>query len=225
MVSSNFLTGAALLALASTAAAASSPCPYNYPPVLNSTGSDKGLIFTVVSSNPQTNNRAVQLRPNPFLAGAFFGGVDDKSAVLLGNLVDAGLYAQGRDAYNQVHDLGPTAYLSERREVNGTTQYSFAFANATQWPGAVEQGFRLLGGPSDGAYGLYHEEGVGVANGFMLCEADVDLDNGGWFQLFYYTYAQTSADIPGCESVGVRTTVAASILNGACDIGGVVATD
>lgn len=57
----------------------------------------------------------------------------------------------------------------------------------------------------------------------MLCEAVIDLDDGAWYQLFYYTYPEVPADFPGCEFVGVRTTVAATISNGECDIGGVTA--
>lgn len=57
----------------------------------------------------------------------------------------------------------------------------------------------------------------------MLCEAVVDVDEGGWYQLFYYGYMEEPAEFVGCEFVGVRTTVAATIFNGVCDVGGVVA--
>jgi len=89
----------------------------------------------------------------------------------------------------------------------------------------VEQDWLLLGGESDGTYSLFHATPVGLVNGFILCDAVIDLDNGPWQQLFYYTYTETPADLPGCEFVGVRTTVAATISNGECDIGGVVVTD
>jgi hypothetical protein len=141
--------------------------------------------------------------------------------------------SQARNEVNQLYNLGPTGYLNEREEVNGTTQYSFGFATPNASiiessffpPGEVEQDWYLLGGESDGTYSLFHTTGVGIVNGFLLCEAVIDLDTGAWYQLFYYTYTQTPADFPSCESVGVRTTVAATILNGECDIGGVVATD
>lgn len=77
----------------------------------------------------------------------------------------------------------------------------------------------LLGGYPDGNYNLYHQTGLDIENGFVLCEADIDLDNGGWYQLFYYQYSEEAADLPGCEFVGVSTTVAANIDNGACYIG------
>lgn len=90
--SNKLLTGTVLVGLlATTAFAASSPCPFNYPVELNSTESGNGLVFTVISNNPITDNRAVQLRPNPFFPGALFAAIDNTSSVLLGNLVDAGL--------------------------------------------------------------------------------------------------------------------------------------
>lgn len=62
----------------------------------------------------------------------------------------------------------------------------------------------------------------------MLCEA---IDNQGdagasrYYQLLYYADTEGGpADFAGCESVGVRTTVAATIENGVCDIGGYVAS-
>jgi hypothetical protein len=87
---SNLVPGAVLAFLATTASAASSPCPFNYPSELNSTQSGNGLVFTVISNNPVTDNRAIQLRPNPFFPGAFFAAIDNTSSVLLANLVDAG---------------------------------------------------------------------------------------------------------------------------------------
>jgi len=233
MFSSNLLTSAIVAFLATTVSAASSPCPFNYPSELNSTESGNGLVFTVISNNPVTDNRAVQLRPNPFFPGAFFAAIDNTSSVLLSNLVDAGLYSEARNEVNQLFDLGPTGYLNERQEVNGTTQYTFGFATpdpsiieSSFFPaGEVEQDWYLLGGESDGTYSIFHQTGDEIANGFMLCEAEIDLDSGSWYQLFYYNYEQTPADFPGCEFVGVRTTVAATISNGECDIGGVVATD
>ncbi|KAI1084635.1 hypothetical protein F5B20DRAFT_522454 [Whalleya microplaca] len=211
---------AVTLALASGALAASSPCPFNYPSALNNTESSNGLIFTIASNNPATNNRAVQLRANPFLEGGFFGGIDASSPVLLGNFKDSGFYSQARNTVNQLYDLGPTGYLNQRDETNGTSRFSFAFANATQWPGQVEQEWTLTGASSTGTYGLYHNEPLGTVNGFLLCEADIDLDNGAWYQLFYQTYSQIPHEFPNCESVGVRTSVAANINNGVCDIGG-----
>ncbi|KAI0132353.1 hypothetical protein BJ170DRAFT_592315 [Xylariales sp. AK1849] len=224
MVSSKAFTGA-VLALANICAAVNSPCPFNYPTDLNNTESGNGLVFTAITNNPLTNNRAVQLRPNPFLPGAFFVGIDNSSSVLLGNLRDAGLYSQARSMLNQLYDLGPTAYLNQRDVVGTTTRYTVGFANATQWPGEVDQGWYLLAPSEQGEYGLYHDVAGGVSNGFLLCEADTDVEDGAWYQLFYNEYAGSPTDIDGCEYIGVRTAVGASILNGNCDIGGVVATE
>ncbi|KAH9885888.1 hypothetical protein F4778DRAFT_488727 [Xylariomycetidae sp. FL2044] len=204
--------------------AAGSECPFNYPAELNNTESRNGLVFTLAANNPAVNNRAIQLRPNPFFEGGFFGGVDASSPVLLGNLRGAGLYSEARNEVNQLYDLGPTAYLNQRDAQDGNVRYSFAFANATEWPGAVEQAWYLQAPGSDGTYSLFHDEAVGVVHGFLLCEADIDLDNGPWYQLFYQTYESEPYDFPGCESVGVRTTVAATIFNGECDVGGIVAS-
>ncbi|KAI0401517.1 hypothetical protein F4802DRAFT_425023 [Xylaria palmicola] len=216
------LTSLALLA-AGTLSAQTSSCPFNYPPELNTTQSHNGLVLTIASNNPITNNRAIQLRANPYLPGAFFAGVDAASPVLLTNLADSALRSQARDLFNQLYDLGPTAYLNQRDEVNGTARYTVGFANATTWPGEVESKWYLSGGAPDGAYGLYHAEPLGTAHGFVLCAADHDLGPGPWYQLFYYAYSvSTPADLPGCEFIGLRTTVGATIYNGACEIGGFV---
>ncbi|KAI0598660.1 hypothetical protein F4775DRAFT_553806 [Biscogniauxia sp. FL1348] len=219
----SFITAA--LALVSGALAASSSCPYNYPVELNNTESHSGLVFTVISSNPATNNRPVQLRPNPFFVnGSYFAGIDNSSSVLLGNFRDGGFYSQARNTVNQLYDLGQTGYLNQRDETDGTVRFSVGFADAADWPGQVEQEWYLSGGSTDGTYSLFHEEPNGIVHGFLLCAADIDLDHGAWYQLFYYTYAQQPHDFAGCESVGVRTTVAPIIDNGACDIGGVTGT-
>ena len=165
----------------------------------------------------------MQLRPNIFFEGGYFTAIDDSSPVLLGNLKNGGLYSQARNIFNQLFDLGPTGYLNLRREVDDTSQWSVGFANATLWPGAVEQEWNLSAPTNDGTYSLFHEEPLGVTHGFLLCNADIDLSNGPWFQLFYQTSAGSTTDFEGCESVGVRTSVGASIFNGECDIGGVTA--
>lgn len=216
------LSSLALLA-ASSVLAQSSTCPFNYPATLNSTQSHNGLVFTIASNNPVTANRAVQLRPNPNLEGGFFVGLDATSAVLLSNFDDAAIASQARDISNQLYDLGPTGYLNLRDEVNGTSRYTVGFANASTWPGEVENKWYLSGGSVDGTYSVYHEVPLATVNGFVLCEADHDLEPGPWYQLFYYEYTQEPADFPECEFVGVRTTVAATISNGECDIGGIVA--
>ncbi|KAI1187778.1 hypothetical protein F5B17DRAFT_303857 [Nemania serpens] len=213
----------ALLA-AGTAFAQSSTCPFNYPITLNATQSLNGLVFTIASNNAVTNNRAIQLRPNPNLKGGFFAGLDATSPVLLSNLARGGLKSQARSLYNQIYDLGPTAYLNLRDDINGTQRYTVGVVNATTWPGKVDRHWILIGGEADGTYGLYHDEPVGVVNGFLLCVADHDLRPGPWYQLFYYTYESSSADIPGCESVGLRTTVSATIQDGKCAIGGYMAS-
>ncbi|KAI1305530.1 hypothetical protein F5Y03DRAFT_356216 [Xylaria venustula] len=213
----------ALLATGS-ALAAQSICPFNYPVELNSTQSTNGLTFTIASTNPVTANRVLQLRTNPNLDGGFFVGLDASSPVLLSNLANASVLSQARNEVNQLYDLGATGYLNLRDEINGTSRYTVGFANASTWPGEVEREWYLDGGDSDGTYGLYHTEPLEIVNGFVLCQADHDLDPRAWYQLFYYTYSQTPADLPGCEFVGVRTTVAPTIYNGACDIAGFVAT-
>lgn len=91
MFSLKMLNGAVLAFLATTVYASSSACPFNYPSELNSTQSGNGLVFTIISNNPVTDNRVVQLRPNIFFPGAFFAAIDNTSSVLLANLVDAGL--------------------------------------------------------------------------------------------------------------------------------------
>ncbi|KAI0856898.1 hypothetical protein F4860DRAFT_491606 [Xylaria cubensis] len=209
-----------LALLATDALAQSSTCPFNYPAELNSTQSHNGLVFTLASNNPVTNNRALQLRVNPFLEGGFFVGVDASSPVLLANFEDAAFKSAARNEFNQLYDLGPTGYLNLRDEINGTSRYTVGFANASTWPGEVEKEWYLAGGSEDGTYAVYHQEPLETVNGFVLCQADHDLDPGPWYQLFYYTYAQTPADFPECEFVGVRTTVGATIYNGACSIGG-----
>ncbi|KAI1506436.1 hypothetical protein F5X99DRAFT_364196 [Biscogniauxia marginata] len=216
---------AATLALASGVLSASSSCPYNYLVELNSTESHNGLVFNVISSNPDTNNRPVQLRPNPlFEEGSYFVGVDNSSAVLLGNFRDGGFYSQARNQVNQLYDLGQTGYLNQRDETDGTVRLTVGFADAADWPGEVEKEWYLQGGSTDGTYSLFHQEPNGIVHGFLLCAADIDLDNGSWYQLFYYTYSQQPHDFPKCEFVGVRTTVAPIINNGACNIGGVTGT-
>ncbi|KAI0804883.1 hypothetical protein GGR55DRAFT_304364 [Xylaria sp. FL0064] len=222
MKSSIQITSLALLATG--ALAAQSICPYNYPIELNTTESNNGLIYTIASTNPATNNRGLQLRPNPNLEGGFFVGLDTTSPVLLSNFANASVKSQARSLENQLYDLGPTAYLNLRDEINSTSRYTVGFANASTWPGQVESEWYLSGGASDGTYDLYHQEGLNIVHGFVLCTADHDLEPGPWYQLFYYTYQQTPADFPECEFVGVRTTVAPTIYNGECDIGGFVAT-
>ncbi|KAI1748245.1 hypothetical protein F4782DRAFT_380014 [Xylaria castorea] len=212
-----------LALLATGALAQSSNCPFNYPAELNSTQSHNGLVFTLASNNPVTNNRALQLRVNPFLEGGFFVGVDASSPVLLANFEDAAFKSQARNQINQLYDLGATGYLNLRDEINGTSRNTVGFANASTWPGEVEAEWYLAGGSEDGTYSVFHREPLNTVNGFVLCQADHDLDPGPWYQLFYYTYAQTPADFPECEFVGVRTTVGATIYNGVCDIGGIVA--
>jgi hypothetical protein len=212
------------IGLATLTEAAGSTCPLNYPAEVNNTKSHNGLVLTIASNNASTNNRALQLRPNPFLEGSFFVGVDASSPVLLANFREAGFYSQARDIFNQLYDLGPTGYLNLRDDTNGTQHWTVGFANATQWPGEVERAWYLAGGSEDGTYGLYHKEDLGVVHGFILCEPEVDLDNGPWLQLFYQTYTEFPTDTLKCESIGLRTTVAATIYNGACDIGGYVAT-
>ncbi|KAI0099309.1 hypothetical protein GGR51DRAFT_552040 [Nemania sp. FL0031] len=212
-----------VLLAASAVAAQSSTCPFNYPVNLNATQSSNGLIFTIASTNPVTNNRALQLRTNPFLDGGFFVGLDASSSVLLSNFADGGLKSQARNLFNQLYDLGPTAYLNLRDETNGTDRYTVGFANASTWPGQVDAEWYLSGGAPDGNYDLFHQEPIGIVHGFLLCVADHDLDPGPWYQLFYYTYSQIPADFPECESIGIRTTVGATIYNGECEIGGFVA--
>ncbi|KAI1424833.1 hypothetical protein F5Y12DRAFT_425469 [Xylaria sp. FL1777] len=215
---------ASMALLATGVLSAQSICPFNYPVQINSTQSNNGLVFTIASTTSTTNNRGIQLRTNPFLEGGFFAGLDAASPVLLTNFQNSSVKSQARNLENQLYDLGPTAYLNLRDEVNGTKRYTVGFANASTWPGQVESEWYLSGGAPDGTYDLYHDEPLNTVHGFILCEADLDLDPGPWHQLFYYTYAQTPVDFPECEYVGVRTTVAPTIYNGECDIGGFVAS-
>ncbi|CAJ2512119.1 Uu.00g077440.m01.CDS01 [Anthostomella pinea] len=210
------------LALVPAVLASGNTCPFNYPAELNTTESHQ--IFTIASNSPVTNNRAIQLRKNSYLQGGFFAGIDATSPVLLGNFRGGGFYSEACNDVNQPYDLGPTGYLSERDEINGTHRYNVGFTNATIWPGKVERSWYLLGGSSDGTYELYHEEPLEVVNGSLLCTADIDLDSGPWYQLFYNTCMEVPHEFPGCEYVGVTTTVAATIYNGKCDIAGLVAS-
>ncbi|KAI1431967.1 hypothetical protein GGR50DRAFT_30489 [Xylaria sp. CBS 124048] len=198
-------------------------CPFNYPIELKNTHSNNGLVFTIASTNPVTNNRAIQLRSNPDLDSGSFAGLDATSPVLLSNFQDGAFKSLERNQVNQLEDLGATGYLNQRDEIESTHRYTVGFANATEWPGDVDRAWYLSGGSPDATYDLYHQEPIQVVNGFILCTADHDLDSGPWYQLFYYTYQQSPANFPECEFVGIRTTVAATILNGQCDIGGTVA--
>lgn len=58
---SPFIFAAAVLSLASLTLAKSASCPYNYPAFLNNTANSNGLVLTVISNNPVTNNRVVQV--------------------------------------------------------------------------------------------------------------------------------------------------------------------
>ncbi|KAI1327628.1 hypothetical protein F5Y16DRAFT_371268 [Xylariaceae sp. FL0255] len=219
---------ATALALSTGVLASSSTCPFNYPAEINTTDSGNGLVWTIASTNPVTNNRAIQLRTNPNIDGAFYVGLDASSSVLLGNLADGAIKSQARDEYNQLYDLGPTGYLSERTEINGTTEYIFGFANATVVGAGgttkqVDTNWTMIAPDNTGTYGLYHDEGDGVVNGFILCEADFDTAPGPWYVLLYYVYESEPANLPGCEFVGVRSTVAPDILNGECEIAGYTA--
>ncbi|KAF2149594.1 hypothetical protein K461DRAFT_49057 [Myriangium duriaei CBS 260.36] len=202
-----------------------SSCPYNYPVDLNTTKSAEGLTFNVISNNPLTNNRVLQLRPNPYSTGAgnfSFVGIDAHSPVLLANFNSGKWVSQARNLENQIYDLGPTGYLNLRTTVNGTSQYTVGFADATVYPAAADEGWKLEAPNFTGTYGLYHAEGDGVANGFILCDAsqgNADVNVKGFYQLFYYVYSETPAELKGCEFIGVRTTVAPDIENGACSIG------
>ncbi|KAI1269607.1 hypothetical protein F5Y18DRAFT_104607 [Xylariaceae sp. FL1019] len=206
--------------LGATTAGTGSICPFNYPAEVNTTESGNGLIFTIASNNPVTNNRALQLRTNPNSEGLYYVGLDASSPVLLSNFADGAIKSQARNQVNAIEDLGPTGYLNKRTVLNGTTEYIFGFANATTWPGEVDTDWYLSGGPLTGTYNLYHNEGLGVVNGFVLCEADFDTEPGPWYALFYYVYKSVPADLPGCEFVAVRTTVAPFIENGECEIAG-----
>ncbi len=212
------------LGLATRVAAASSPCPFNYPSNLNNTESGNGLVFTIASTNPVTNNRVVQLRPDPKIKTGSFGAIDSQSPVLLANFRAGGFYSQARNEVNQLYDLGPTGHFNSYDQTNGTTRFSFAFSDPGEWPGGVDTAWTLAAGSSTATYSLFHEVDEGLVNGFLLCEIDTDSEDDSWYRLFYNTYTGTPVNFPGCESVGVRTTVAPSILNGVCDIGGYVAT-
>ncbi|KAI0391011.1 hypothetical protein F5Y17DRAFT_461205 [Xylariaceae sp. FL0594] len=216
------LAGLAMGAAVPKAATAtsSSPCPFNYPADLRTTTSHNGLVYTVISNNPATDNRALQLRANPNLPGGFYVGIDAASPVLLGNFREGGWYAQARDQFNQLYDLGPTGYLNQRDEVGTTHRYTVGFANATTWPGAVEKQWLLTAPSQDGTYGLYHDEPNEIAHGFILCAADHSLEQGPWYQLYYNTYEDQAHEFPGCEFIGVRTSVAPTIYNGECDVAG-----
>ncbi|KAK7752808.1 hypothetical protein SLS62_005150 [Diatrype stigma] len=217
-------------AMSATAAARSSSCPFNYPANLNTTESDNGLVFTIASTNAATNNRVVQLRPDPLIPTGSIAVIDPSSPVLLGNLRLGGFWSQARNNINQLYDLGPTGHLNsydETSAANGTTtRFSFAFSGPDEWPGGVDTDWALTAGSSTGTYSPFHAVDIGIVNGFLLCEQsgnDTDTGEGSWYRLFYLQYTGSPADIPGCESVGVRTSVAPSIFNGACDIGGYVA--
>ncbi|KAI0479512.1 hypothetical protein GGR56DRAFT_384911 [Xylariaceae sp. FL0804] len=206
------------------AAATSSVCPYNYPIQLNATDSKNGLVFTVASTNPITNNRAIQLRPSDAQhpgSTSSLAGIDATSPVLLANLVDGGLYSEARNEDNQLYALGPTGRLDLRDETDSTARYGLAFANATGTTTGADTAWQLTAIGSDGTYALYHSVPVGVVNGFVLCSsAEAD---AAAYELFYYEYEGTAADLPGCEFISLRTTVAPVIFNGACDIGGIEA--
>ncbi|KAI1815658.1 hypothetical protein GGS20DRAFT_315124 [Poronia punctata] len=198
-----------------------SKCPYNYPTEIRTTSSHSGLTFHVRSNNPATSDRALQLRANPNFPGSYFVGIDASSPVLVSNLRDGALASYGRNEFNQLFPLGPTAYLNQRDEFGNAHRYTVGFANGTDWPGQVEAEWSLSGGAFDGSYYLYHDEPIGVAHGFLLCVADHDVEGpggNGWFQLYYNTYLDEPYDYENCEYVGVETTVAPTIENGVCSI-------
>lgn len=101
------------------------------------------------------------------------------------------------------------------------TKYTVGFANATIWPGAVDKTWQLEAPNAEGEYSLYHDSPLEIANGFLLCVAKFDLTPGPWYQLLYTEYGQgyNGQDLPGCEFVGVRVAVGATIYNGKCSIG------
>jgi hypothetical protein len=168
---------------------------------------DAVLKFHVVSSNNLTNNRPLQLRPNEYETE--FGypkntfsyvGIDSTSPVLHANLTSGVLYSEGKGT------ISHNGYLNLQQEypVGNTTQYLFSFANATTYPNATDRDWYIANLGGEGPYGLYHDEPDGIVNGFVLCEADLDLDNGPWYDLTYVTYVQDNATLPGCEFVGIQ---------------------
>lgn len=108
--------------------------------------------------------------------------------------------------------VGHLGYLNEEQEfdVGNTTQYLFSFGNTTVYPPATDPDWYLTTLGEDGTYGLYHDEPEGLVNGFVLCEADFDLDDGPWYDLTYVTYSDAPAELDNCEFVGIQTTVALS---------------
>ncbi|KAH8878968.1 hypothetical protein GQ53DRAFT_789600 [Thozetella sp. PMI_491] len=188
--------------------AASSPCS-------ELTTTEGGLAFNIISNNPETNGRSLQLRPNQyeteysFPEGTFhYVGLDDSSPVLLADLESGGLFSEERGEDGVLTDLGPTGYLNVKTIVDTTTQYLFSFANATIYANATDPGWLLRLAGDDGTYVLFHDVEVGLVNGFQLCKADFDLNYGPWWVLQYYTYTSTPVEFPNCEPVGVYTIVA-----------------
>lgn len=188
----------------------SSTCPFNYPSQLNTTKSHNGLIFTIASNNPQTKNRAVQLRTVASSYGSSdaplcqVAAIDCSSPVLLGQFVHGSVRSENRSDFNQLYDLGPTAGLRL------VTEDASAGDNFSRWALEFSQHdtpddqFYLLGPTDDGTYGWYHREPLDFADGFTLCEQD----GGSWFQLFYDSYdVRAPPETPGCESVGVKVSI------------------
>jgi len=173
------------------------------------TTADVELTFSVVSSNPLTNNRTLQLRPNQYETELGFPpntfhyvGLDSTSPVLVANLTSGGLYSETGGTISHQGYLN----LQEEYSVGNTTQYLFSFGNVTSYPEATDPDWRLLVAGED--YALFHDEPDGVVNGFVLCEADFDLDEGGpWYDLTYVTYTQSPAELDNCEFVGIQSTL------------------
>jgi len=194
---STLSTVLALTSLLVAASASFSPCPFNYPGELNLTEQGEGLVFTLRSNNPLTNNRAVQLRPSATDASIQIAAIDAHSPVLLGQLRAGVLFAENRSIVNQLYDLGPTAFLTPASGSGNNKLYSFEFGNRTAKDGM----FLLAAGGSTGNYNLYHQEPNEVVNGFQACQVD-----GKWWRIYYDTYTNNPVTGPNCEFVAVSVS-------------------
>jgi hypothetical protein len=167
------------------------------------------LTFSVASTDPATNNRSLQ-RPNKyetsfgFPPNTFhFVGLDETSPTSRANLTSDTLSSE------TTNTTGHMGYLNMKTQydVGNTTQYLFSFGNSTLYPNATNPNWILADLGKDNIYEVYHVVPKGLINGFVLCEASFDLDDGPWYDLTYVTYTSTPAELSGCEFVGIQGAI------------------
>ena len=186
-------TLACLLGVVSAAAVPTHPSSAlsSYPESLNTTSKYTAYHLYVISSDPYTNGQNIQLYDAG--NGTQIAVVDQGSPVLQARFSNGVLHSEGYTTSNTIYNLGPVAHLRNQTSTNSSSLQELYFSNTTK----PDAGWSLEDPSSDAVYRLFHQEPLGVVNGFLIC------DTGTYFQVYYNTYLTSPPDYYGCEFVGI----------------------